>query len=75
MPIYEFRCASCEKEFEALIPLARVDDATCPSCGAGKPRRLMSVIAGMAGRAGAGGMEQAANNAPQCGAGACPSCS
>jgi putative FmdB family regulatory protein len=67
MPIYEFRCRTCEQEFESLIPSSKLDDATCPSCGAGEPRRLMSVIAGMGGRA--------ADPAPTCGAGACARCS
>ncbi|HEU4867943.1 MAG TPA: zinc ribbon domain-containing protein [Actinomycetota bacterium] len=78
MPIYEFRCSACEKEFETLISSAKVDEATCPSCGAGRPRRLMSVIAGMGGRTSPNNVERASGNsgpAPSCGAGACPSCS
>ncbi|HEX2054357.1 MAG TPA: zinc ribbon domain-containing protein [Actinomycetota bacterium] len=67
MPLYEFRCAGCEHQFEALLPSSKVDDASCPKCGAGKPRRLMSVIAGMGSRA--------AEQAPSCGAGACAHCS
>ncbi|HVL51225.1 MAG TPA: zinc ribbon domain-containing protein [Actinomycetota bacterium] len=67
MPIYEFKCAGCDHQFETLIASSKVAEAACPACGAGKPRRLMSVIAGMGGRA--------ADPAPTCGAGACARCS
>lgn len=67
MPIYEFKCSSCDSEFETLTSSAKAAEATCPQCGAGQPRRLMSVIAGMGGRA--------AEPAPTCGAGACARCS
>lgn len=68
MPIYEYRCADCATEFESLVSSAAVNSAVCPSCGAGEPKRLMSVISGMSG----GRAEPAA---PACGAGACESCS
>lgn len=67
MPLYEFRCAGCDHQFETLIPAAEVESARCPECGAGRPRRLMSVIAGMGNRT--------ADPAPTCGAGACARCS
>lgn len=75
MPIYEFRCAACENEFETMASISKVAETTCPSCGAGNPRRLMSVIAGMAGRASMGNMEKAASLAPNCGSGGCAACS
>jgi putative FmdB family regulatory protein len=53
MPLYEYRCRECEQEFEVLLPSASANAATCPTCGAGEPRRLMSVIAGMTNRAAA----------------------
>jgi putative FmdB family regulatory protein len=34
MPIYEFRCSSCDEPFEILSSLAdRDEEAVCPSCG------------------------------------------
>jgi len=33
MPIYEFRCATCDKTFEKLSSMSETS-APCPSCGA-----------------------------------------
>lgn len=40
MPIFEYRCRTCEHEFEELV----FGDAKpeCPECGAAKPVKLMS---------------------------------
>jgi putative FmdB family regulatory protein len=40
MPIYEYRCESCQHEFEELV-FAR-DTPKCPSCAATKLQKLMS---------------------------------
>lgn len=40
MPLYEYRCTSCEDEFEELVFGDEVPD--CPKCGAGEPKKLMS---------------------------------
>jgi putative FmdB family regulatory protein len=45
MPIYEFRCARCGEEFEALLPIGSAAPR-CPSCGAERSERLISRIAG-----------------------------
>jgi putative FmdB family regulatory protein len=50
MPLYEYRCRECHHQFEALLPSYSANSATCPTCGAAEPRRLISVIAGMANR-------------------------
>lgn len=43
MPIYEYTCKKCQKEFEALI---RGDEQPeCPHCGAKSLERLLSVPA------------------------------
>jgi putative FmdB family regulatory protein len=45
MPIYEYRCASCEKEFEQMRPMSQSGDpAKCPTCGA-ESQKLPSVFA------------------------------
>jgi putative FmdB family regulatory protein len=53
MPIYEYRCARCEREFEELV-VRRADEAevSCPACGARDVGRRMSRTA--APRTGAG---------------------
>lgn len=43
MPLYEYRCEQCEKQFEANQSLyARVEDTECPFCRARRATRLMS---------------------------------
>jgi putative FmdB family regulatory protein len=43
MPIYEYACTSCEKQFEELI-VRRSDEANvkCPACGGRQVARQMS---------------------------------
>lgn len=35
MPIYAFRCAACDHEFDRLQKLSDPDPDTCPACDAG----------------------------------------
>ena len=43
MPIYDFRCRACGRQFEALV---RVDaTAPCPSCAGSDVERLVSLPA------------------------------
>ncbi len=43
MPIYEYVCSKCVREFEALVRTP--DEARCPECGGAKLERLLSVPA------------------------------
>ncbi|WP_028312348.1 FmdB family zinc ribbon protein [Derxia gummosa] len=43
MPIYEYRCTTCEEEFEVLVRSSTV--VSCPKCGAQEVERLVSRIA------------------------------
>lgn len=46
MPIYEFKCKSCEKVFEELVPMnTEGDRLKCPQCGNVGARRLISAFA------------------------------
>lgn len=46
MPIYEYHCQKCLKEFQALVMRAQeIDTLSCPICGAGDIRRLLSRVA------------------------------
>jgi putative FmdB family regulatory protein len=45
VPLYEYRCAGCGHEFEALVRVGDADMAGCPACGEGPTRRLFSVVA------------------------------
>ena len=34
MPIYEFYCSKCQKEFELLCPISKAGEPVfCPACG------------------------------------------
>ena len=47
MPLYEYVCRACDTDFEALVPTSRRDaaDTACPSCGAVKTARKISLTA------------------------------
>jgi putative FmdB family regulatory protein len=45
VPLYEYKCAGCEHEFESLVSAGQADQATCPACGTGDVRRLLSLFA------------------------------
>ncbi len=43
MPLYEYRCGRCSKQFEATQSVhARVEDTECPFCHAREASRLLS---------------------------------
>lgn len=45
MPIYEYRCTTCEKEFEQMRPISQSGEpAACPTCGTASTK-LPSVFA------------------------------
>jgi len=41
MPIYEYKCAKCDEEFETLV-FRSDENVACPHCKGGNVRRLMS---------------------------------
>jgi putative FmdB family regulatory protein len=46
MPLYEYQCSDCAREFDALRPLHRANEVIdCPACGSRQVRRKISVIA------------------------------
>gem|GEM_PF-1820063 len=45
MPLYEFECGNCRKEFELLVPSAKWKGAVCPHCGSNKLSKKLSVFA------------------------------
>jgi len=44
MPIYEFKCARCETEFERLVFASDEDVPQCPACGSGETSKILSVF-------------------------------
>ncbi len=62
MPIYEYRCQACGKQFDKLIrSLSQVPpEIACPACQSTQTQRVLSALAVQAGRASGGGAEEAA---------------
>ncbi len=44
MPIYEFSCCTCGKDFEKLVFGSEEYSATCPECGSDDTRKRFSVF-------------------------------
>jgi putative FmdB family regulatory protein len=45
MPIYEYVCKACKKEFEAIRPISQKDTPiACEKCGSKKVKRKQSVF-------------------------------
>jgi putative FmdB family regulatory protein len=44
MPVYEFSCSKCQKEFDAVLSVKEKDqgEAKCPDCGGTDVNQLMS---------------------------------
>ena len=64
MPLYEFVCSKCEKDFESLVRSANWEGSVeCPHCGSKKLTKKLSVFAAQG-----GGSAASANAAiPPCG--------
>ncbi|MEI2646534.1 MAG: zinc ribbon domain-containing protein [Candidatus Competibacter sp.] len=44
MPIYEYRCQSCNHELEAMQKLSDPELSDCPACGKPALKKLISVV-------------------------------
>ena len=45
MPLYEFHCGKCEKDFELLVPTSKWEGTPCPHCGSKKLEKKLSTFA------------------------------
>ncbi len=45
MPIYEYKCKTCEHAFETLRSMRDESPAPCPTCGGEETMRLLSLFA------------------------------
>ncbi len=52
MPIYEYVCTECGQVSEHLV-FGKEEDVSCPGCGGGKLKRLLSVSSTASGAKGA----------------------
>jgi putative FmdB family regulatory protein len=73
MPIYEYVCESCHREFSLLRPMSQADSpAPCEECGHRRTKRKLSLFAAISeGKsvAGTGG-----SSCSGCAGGSCSSC-
>ncbi|OGS33710.1 MAG: hypothetical protein A2293_15355 [Elusimicrobia bacterium RIFOXYB2_FULL_49_7] len=49
MPLYDFRCRSCNTQFEEFVPLSVKGGPACPECGKGNSEKLISAVGIMGG--------------------------
>jgi putative FmdB family regulatory protein len=54
MPLYEYRCESCRKVFEAYKRLSDDAKEVCPACGGSSSRVGISLFSTGGGRSGSG---------------------
>lgn len=45
MPIYEFQCKECQRDFKTLRRAEKLKEVVCPTCGTDHIMRLLSVTA------------------------------
>jgi putative FmdB family regulatory protein len=42
MPLYEFSCKNCGRQFESLVTAGREKDVVCVECGSADVRKMIS---------------------------------
>ena len=71
MPMYEYLCAKCERDFEKLISSSESDERmTCPECGSHNVRKKLSLF-GVGAKASLGGGTSSFGGGGCCSGGAC----
>ena len=70
MPLYEYKCADCEKSFDALRSMSDADALiACPKCSSESTRRMISLFAAIGSNgviAGAGSSCGSCTPSPSC---------
>ncbi|MDR1051338.1 MAG: zinc ribbon domain-containing protein [Deltaproteobacteria bacterium] len=72
MPIYEFKCQDCGREFETLV-FSRSASVDCPVCGKGDCRKHLSSFSCGA-PAGGTDMDRGSSSSSSCGSCRASSC-
>lgn len=73
MPIYEYVCPECGKEFEELV-FSSTSQIKCPECGSTKPVKKMSTFAFKSGFKFVGTGKKASSSCSGCTSTNCSSC-
>jgi putative FmdB family regulatory protein len=71
MPIYEYKCMKCKKDFEYLV-FGSEKDVTCPGCNSKKVKRKMSACSFKSN--GNYSSSSGSSGCSTCGGGSCSSC-
>jgi putative FmdB family regulatory protein len=71
MPVYEFRCAVCDNQFEVLTSFGRISEVRCEKCGSDKLERLISMFSSRS----SGGSQAHSSGCAGCASGRCSTCS
>lgn len=73
MPIYEYRCSKCKKEFEVLVFRA-TEKVQCKFCGSKKIKKMLSSF-GIGGNSSiSGNSSNIGKSCTGCSGGSCSSC-
>ena len=55
MPLYEYQCDDCGKEFERLVRFSEMDKKqTCPTCESEETHKVVSAFSSFGGSSGGG---------------------
>jgi putative FmdB family regulatory protein len=73
MPIYEFKCSDCQKEFDELCSMG-CNSVPCPKCGSANTRKKVSTFAAMS--SGSEGVKSigGGHSCGSCHSGSCSTC-
>jgi len=71
MPLFEYRCKKCNKEFEELVRNSE-EKVCCPGCRSGKVEKKLSVFAHKSGDKFRS--SSSSSSCDSCTAGSCSSC-
>ncbi|SNR76606.1 putative regulatory protein, FmdB family [Humidesulfovibrio mexicanus] len=74
MPIFEYVCNRCKKQFEELV-FSQDEQAVCPSCGSTDTAKLMSCCRGKMGGGAADSDAPVAKASTSSSSGGCAGCS
>lgn len=70
MPIFEYRCQKCRRNFDALVSLGKEGGVRCPKCGGKKIVKQFSTFA-----FGGAGIKFSASSGRSCSSCSSPACS